>query len=99
MPCLRDCEDARHGLAAIVQYDAAVKTSDMDVHAVVSGRSADLTRAAHVAAYVSTWCDSSTESVARLSTESAGPRQAALGVSTRIRGCRSARQRRAPYPS
>ena len=40
------------GLAAILQYDAAVKTSDMDVYAVVSGRSADLTRAAQVAADV-----------------------------------------------
>lgn len=40
------------GLAAIVQYDAVVKTADMDVYAIVSGRSADLIRAAHVAADV-----------------------------------------------
>lgn len=40
------------GLAAILQYDAAVKTSDMDVYAVISGRSADLIHAAHVAADV-----------------------------------------------
>jgi hypothetical protein len=40
------------GLAAIVKYNATVKTSDMDVFAIVSGRDADLTRAAHVASEV-----------------------------------------------
>ena len=40
------------GLAAIVQYDAAVKTSDMDVYAIVSGKASDLIRAAQVAADV-----------------------------------------------
>jgi hypothetical protein len=40
------------GLAAIVQYNAAVKTSDMDVYEMVSGRQADLYRAADVAADV-----------------------------------------------
>ena len=40
------------GLAAIVKYDADVKTSDMDVYAIVSGRSADLIHAANVAADV-----------------------------------------------
>lgn len=40
------------GLAAILKYDAAVKTSDMDVYAIVSGSSTDLTRAADMAADV-----------------------------------------------
>lgn len=40
------------GLAAILQYDAAVKTADMDVYAFVSGRKTDLQRAATVAADV-----------------------------------------------
>src|SRR5262245_21595565 len=38
------------GLAAILQYDAAVKTGDMDVYAFVSGQKTDLQRAATVAA-------------------------------------------------
>lgn len=38
------------GLAAILQYDAAVKTSDMDVGAFVSGDQTDLRRASRVAA-------------------------------------------------
>lgn len=37
------------GLAAILQYDAAVKTSDMDVVALVRGHQSDLMRAAQVA--------------------------------------------------
>jgi len=40
------------GLAAILQYDASVKTADMDVFAIVSGSEADLHRAAHVASAV-----------------------------------------------
>jgi hypothetical protein len=37
------------GLAAILQYDAVVKTADMDVFAIVSGSESDLKRAARVA--------------------------------------------------
>lgn len=37
------------GMAAIVKYDAAVKTADMDVLAVVSGSGDDFARAARVA--------------------------------------------------
>jgi len=40
------------GLAAVLKYDAVVKTSDMDVVGIVSGRSADLSRAAHIASEV-----------------------------------------------
>jgi hypothetical protein len=37
------------GLAAILQYDAAVKTADMDVYAIVEGRQSDLKHASRVA--------------------------------------------------
>jgi hypothetical protein len=37
------------GLAAILKYKAAVKTSDMDVAGIMSGHSADLIRASRVA--------------------------------------------------
>jgi hypothetical protein len=37
------------GLAAVLNYGATVKTSDMDVFAIVSGSATDLTTAAHVA--------------------------------------------------
>jgi hypothetical protein len=40
------------GLAAILQYDAAVQTADMDVFAIVSGSESDLERAARVASDV-----------------------------------------------
>lgn len=38
------------GLAAILQYDAAVKTADMDVYAIVDGHQSNLQRASRVAA-------------------------------------------------
>jgi hypothetical protein len=40
------------GLAAILQYDAAVKTADMDVYGLVSGSQSDLLQAARVASEV-----------------------------------------------